>query len=74
MIGDMPRRHRRSADRQPPCRDESRRSRLLAETDRYLAELAAEVGEPTSEEKARAAAFVRRIAPWSAAVSSARKG
>lgn len=40
---------------------ELRRQDLLAETDRYLAELVAEVGEPSAAERARAGALVRRI-------------
>jgi hypothetical protein len=38
------------------------RSRLLGETDAYLAELLAEIGEPSAEERARAEAIARRIA------------
>jgi len=36
-----------------------KRRQLLEETDRYLAELIAEVGEPSPEAKARAEAIVR---------------
>ena len=39
---------------------EIRRQDLLAETDRYLAELIAEVGEPTPAQRARAQAAIRR--------------
>ena len=41
---------------------ELRRQDLLAETDRYVAELVAEVGPPTEGERARAAAVVGRLA------------
>ncbi len=41
---------------------ELRRQELLAETDRYLAELIAEVGEPSARERARVQAAVRRVA------------
>jgi post-segregation antitoxin (ccd killing protein) len=40
---------------------EMRRQDLLAETDRYLAELVAEVGAPTAAQRARAASAARRI-------------
>ena len=40
---------------------ELRRQDLLAETERYLAELIAEVGEPTAAQRARAQAAVRRV-------------
>lgn len=40
---------------------ELRRLDLLAETDRYVRELIAEVGEPSPAEVARAEAFVRRL-------------
>jgi hypothetical protein len=42
-------------------RVELRRLDLFAETDRYLAELLGEVGEPTGEEAARARALARRL-------------
>jgi post-segregation antitoxin (ccd killing protein) len=38
-----------------------RRRQILAATEEYLAELVAEVGEPTPEEAAAAEALVRRI-------------
>lgn len=40
---------------------ELRRLDLLAETDRYVQELVAEVGEPSAAAQARAEAFVRGI-------------
>ena len=40
---------------------ELRRLDLLAETDRYVQDLVAEVGEPSAAEQARAEAFVRKI-------------
>ncbi len=46
---------------QAAVRVEVRRQRILEATDQYLAELAAEVGEPTPEEAAAAEALVRRI-------------
>jgi hypothetical protein len=47
---------------QEAVRAEVRRQDLLAETDTYLAELLAEVGEPSPREQARAQAIARRIA------------
>jgi post-segregation antitoxin (ccd killing protein) len=41
---------------------ELRRQDLLAETDRYLNELIAEVGAPSAGQRARAAAAARRVA------------
>lgn len=46
---------------QKAVRAELRRQDLLGETDRYLTDLAAELGEPTREDLARAEAVVRRI-------------
>ena len=46
---------------QKAVRAELRRRDLLAETDRYLAELIAEVGPPTAAERTRAAAVAQRI-------------
>lgn len=46
---------------QDAVRAELRRQGLLAETDRYLIELVAEVGEPTDDQVARAEAVARRI-------------
>ena len=40
---------------------ELRRQELAKETDRYLAELIAEVGEPSAKERARIQAAVRRV-------------
>lgn len=40
---------------------EVRRRELAAETDKYLAELDAEVGEPSAEQIADANAFVDRV-------------
>jgi hypothetical protein len=41
---------------------ELRRQDLLAETDRYLSELIADVGVPNRAQRARAEAVVRRLA------------
>lgn len=46
---------------QDAIRAELRRQQLNYETDRYLAELIAEVGPPTEEEIAEAEALVARI-------------
>ena len=46
---------------QEAVRVEVRRRRILKATDEYLAELTAEVGEPTPEEAAAAEALIRRI-------------
>jgi len=46
---------------QDAVRAELRRQELLAETDSYLADLVAEVGEPSTHELARAEAVARRI-------------
>lgn len=46
---------------QEAVRAELRRLALLDESDDYLADLAAEVGEPTPDERARAEAIARRI-------------
>ena len=40
---------------------ELRRQDLLAETDRYLGELIAEVGEPSATQRSRAGALARRL-------------
>jgi post-segregation antitoxin (ccd killing protein) len=40
---------------------ELRRQDLLAETDRYLGDLVAEVGAPSAAQHARAAAVARRL-------------
>lgn len=40
---------------------EIRRQDLLAETDRYVEELVAEVGQPSARETARAQAIARRL-------------
>jgi hypothetical protein len=47
---------------QEAVRAEIRRQDLLGETDAYLAELLAEVGEPSPQERTRAEAIARRIA------------
>jgi post-segregation antitoxin (ccd killing protein) len=47
---------------QKAVRAELRRQELLAETDRYVEHLIAEVGPPAAEEREQAAAFARRIA------------
>ncbi len=46
---------------QEAVRAELRRQMLLDETDRYLEELVAEVGEPSPDHVARAEAIVRRV-------------
>lgn len=46
---------------QSAVRAELRRQELLVETDRYLAELIDEVGEPSAKAIARAEALSRRI-------------
>ena len=46
---------------QDAVRIEARRRQLLAATDEYLAELIAEVGEPSAEDEAWARALVDRI-------------
>ena len=45
---------------QRAVREELKRQDLLAETDRYLAELLSEVGEPSADEMERAEAIVRQ--------------
>ena len=47
---------------QKAVRAELRRRDLLAESDRYVAELVAEVGRPNPAERSRAAAVAARIA------------
>ena len=47
---------------QKAVRAELRRLDLLAETDRYISDLIAEVGPPTAAQRSRAAAVARRIA------------
>jgi hypothetical protein len=47
---------------QKAVRAELRRLDLLAESDRYVAELVAEVGRPGPAERSRAAAIARRVA------------
>ena len=47
---------------QKAVRAELRRLDLLAETDRYLADLDAQVGEPSPTERSRARAVAQRIA------------
>jgi len=46
---------------QEAVRAEFRRQELLGQTDTYLAELVAEVGDPSASELARAEAIARRI-------------
>lgn len=46
---------------QQAVRAELRRQALIDETDTYLSELLAEVGEPTPDETARAEAIARRL-------------
>ncbi len=55
---------------QEAVRAEVRRQDLLAEADAYLAELVAEVGEPSPQERARAEAIARRIGSRHAAQAS----
>ena len=47
---------------QAAVRAELRRQDLLAETDRYVADLIAEVGEPSADQRARAGAVAARLA------------
>ncbi len=47
---------------QKAVRAELRRLDLLAETDRYVDDLVAEVGAPTAAQRARATAVARRLA------------
>jgi len=46
---------------QKAVRAELRRQDLLAETDRYVAELVAEVGPPTAAQRTSAATVARRL-------------
>lgn len=46
---------------QGAVRAEVRRRELLREADRYVAELTAEVGEPSARQRARASAVAQRI-------------
>jgi len=47
---------------QKAVRAELRRLELLAETDRYVADLVTEVGPPSATQRTRAAAMARRLA------------
>ncbi len=47
---------------QKAVRAELRRLDLLAETDRYIADLIAEVGPPAAAQRARAGAVARKLA------------
>jgi post-segregation antitoxin (ccd killing protein) len=47
---------------QQAVRAEVHRQDLLAETDTYLADLVAQVGEPSAQDRTEAAAMARRIA------------
>jgi post-segregation antitoxin (ccd killing protein) len=47
---------------QKAVRAELRRLDLLAETDRYVADLVAEVGPPTAAQRTRATAVAQRLA------------
>ena len=47
---------------QRAVRAELRRLDILAETDRYIADLVAEVGSPSADQRARAGAVARRLA------------
>ena len=55
---------------QQAVRAELHRQELLEQTDKYLAELVAEVGEPSARELARAEAIARRIRDHHAAQAS----
>lgn len=46
---------------QKAVRAELRRQDLIAETDRYLSDLIAEVGAPNASQRARAATVARRL-------------
>jgi hypothetical protein len=46
---------------QDAVRAEVRRRELLREADRYVVDLAAEVGEPSARQRARASAIAERI-------------
>jgi post-segregation antitoxin (ccd killing protein) len=46
---------------QDAVRAELRRQRLLAETDRYVDDLVAQVGKPTARQRARAKSIVQQI-------------
>ena len=46
---------------QKAVRAEVRRLDLLAETDRYIAKLIAEVGPPTAQDRERAVSVARRL-------------
>jgi post-segregation antitoxin (ccd killing protein) len=46
---------------QEAVRAEVRRQELVAKSDKYLAELTAEVGAPTARERTRASAIAQRI-------------
>jgi post-segregation antitoxin (ccd killing protein) len=46
---------------QNAVRDEVRRLELLAEGDKYLADLVARVGKPTARQRARACAVAQQI-------------
>jgi hypothetical protein len=48
---------------QNAVRTEVRRRELLAAGDRYVAELMAQVGEPTARQRVRAGAIIQQIAP-----------
>jgi post-segregation antitoxin (ccd killing protein) len=47
---------------QNAVRAEVRRQELLAESDKYVAELVAQVGKPTAQQRARARTVAQRIA------------
>ena len=51
---------------------ELRRQDLLAETDRYLGDLIAEVGAPSAAQRARAGAVARRLSRSPVALHSRR--
>jgi post-segregation antitoxin (ccd killing protein) len=47
---------------QEAVRAEVRRQELLAESDKYIADLIAQVGKPSARQRANAAAVVKKIA------------
>ena len=49
---------------QDAVRAEVRRLELLAEADKYLADLVARVGTPTARQRARARAVAQQIVGW----------
>jgi post-segregation antitoxin (ccd killing protein) len=60
---DLVKKHRLPASEllQEAVRTEVRRRQLLAEGDKYVAELIAEVGKPSARQRAAAIAVVKRL-------------